>query len=345
MERYIAVDNVCAWPNLTLLPDATIVAIIFNQPTHGGWEGDVECWASEDDGRSWSLRGVPAPHEPATNRMNVAAGLAHDGSLLVLASGWSKRNPVGEYTSPHDGVVLPMWTCRSHDGGRTWNRSATFPSLRGTASSDDAPESSIHGADEPLIPFGNVVRMDRNILGVVLYGLNSGGGNTAYFYRSSDDGMTWAMHGAVRKGDGNESAPVTLSDGSLLAAVRSVADQHLELYASDDGSSWRTKGPLTLGRQIPGHLLLLADGRLLLTYGIRNRGLYAIGTRMSSDGGATWDVPAVLVNLEGATDGGYPSSVQTADGTIVTAYYCSGVSAHMRYHMGVVRWRVEDELR
>jgi hypothetical protein len=42
----------------------------------------------------------------------------------------------------------------------------------------------------------------------------------------------------------------------------------------------------------------------------------------------------------GGTDGGYPSSVQLKDGTIVTAYYCQRIPMHQRYHMGVVRWRV-----
>ena len=37
-------------------------------------------------------------------------------------------------------------------------------------------------------------------------------------------------------------------------------------------------------------------------------------------------------------DGGYPSTVVAADGTLVTAYYTRGVAAHNRYHMGVVRW-------
>ena len=87
-ERYVAIDNVCAWPNLTLLPDGTLIATIHNEPSHGHHEGDVECWASNDGGRSWKLRGVPAPHESGTVRMNVAAGLAHDGSLIVLSSGW-----------------------------------------------------------------------------------------------------------------------------------------------------------------------------------------------------------------------------------------------------------------
>ena len=40
MERYVAVDNVCAWPNLTLMPDGAIVAAIFNRPSHGQEEGE-----------------------------------------------------------------------------------------------------------------------------------------------------------------------------------------------------------------------------------------------------------------------------------------------------------------
>ena len=47
IARFIAIDNVCAWPNLTLLPDGAIIATIFNQPGHGTLEGDAECWASE----------------------------------------------------------------------------------------------------------------------------------------------------------------------------------------------------------------------------------------------------------------------------------------------------------
>jgi len=73
MERYIAIDNVCAWPNLTKMPDGTLIATIFNQPCHGLWEGDIACWASEDGGHTWQRRGRPAPHEPGTNRMNAAA--------------------------------------------------------------------------------------------------------------------------------------------------------------------------------------------------------------------------------------------------------------------------------
>jgi len=34
IEHLVGIDGVCAWPNLTLLPDGTILTVIFNQPCH-----------------------------------------------------------------------------------------------------------------------------------------------------------------------------------------------------------------------------------------------------------------------------------------------------------------------
>ena len=64
-------------------------------------------------------------------------------------------------------------------------------------------------------------------------------------------------------------------------------------------------------------------------------------TRFSDDAGNSWSAPRILVALEGATDGGYPSSSECEGGTIVTAYYANKVVAHKRYHMGVVRWQAD----
>jgi len=52
----IAVDNVCAWPNLTRLNDGSIIATIFNQPSHGSMAGDVDCWATTDGGYPSSVQ-------------------------------------------------------------------------------------------------------------------------------------------------------------------------------------------------------------------------------------------------------------------------------------------------
>ena len=120
MEHYIAVDNVTAWPNLTLMPNGDIIASIFNQPTHGGWEGDVECWASEDGGKLWSLRGTPAVHEPTTNRMNVAAGLGYDNTSIRCANKaedpvWTQPGQLNEDPLPGDELMDQPRLCSSLD--------------------------------------------------------------------------------------------------------------------------------------------------------------------------------------------------------------------------------------
>ncbi len=330
MDRYVAIDNVCAWPNLTLLPDGTPIATIFNQPTHGGWEGDVECWAGAEGGRFWSRRGTPAPHEPATNRMNVAAGLAADGAMIVLASGWSRRNRVGDYSSPHQGEILPLWSCRSTDGARTWTHT---PAL-------------IQPADiaAKLIPFGDILVLPDRSAGVCIYSwAPQTQEHACHFFVSADGGRSWSRRGTIRDHNINETTPLLLPDGRLLVAARTLGDQHLELFESTDlGATWRNLGPVSLGGQHPAHLLLLKNGHLLLSYGLRNKGCMGVGIRLSTDGGTSWSPPRVLVNLSGAGDVGYPSTIELADGTLVTAYYCNGIPEHQRYHMGVVRWKIDE---
>ena len=328
MERYIAIDNVCAWPNLTKAPDGAVIATIFNQPCHGLWEGNVECWAGEDGGRTWHLRGTPAPHEPGTNRMNVAAGLAANGDLIVIASGWTHRPRRGEGTADHGGDARPLlpWVCRSTDGGRTWVRTETL-----------APPAD---RSARIIPFGDVVRLQDGTLGVCIYSWQPPDENNCYFYSSADDGRTWSMRGVIQESNINETAPLVLANGDLLACSRTLDDQHLELFRSTDhGRTWRREQAVSQAMQHPAHLLNLADGRILLTYGDRRDGHQGIEVRISDDAGHTWDAPQRLVELEPA-DLGYPATVQSDDGTLVTAWYCSGIASHQRYHMGVAVWEV-----
>jgi len=331
MERYVAIDNVCAWPNLTLMPDGAIVATIFNQPCHGKWEGDVECWASEDGGRLWHFRGMPAPHEPGTNRMNVAAGLATNGDLIVLASGWSKRSPKGQLPPPDAGAkVLPAWACRSRDGGRSWEVDKTA-----------MPAAPLVDCC-PLIPFGDVQVGSDGGLYAAAYAATSQGQHTSFFLRSGDDGRTWNVRAVIGANDYNETAILHLGEGCWLAAARTAKQEYLELFCSDDeGVTWRRDQTLSLPHQIPAHLLRLQDGRLLLVYGVRCPQHYGVCARLSRDGGTTWSRPVMLVQYPDV-DGGYPASVQTTDGQIVTAFYSAFQPAHHRYHMGVVIWEPSE---
>jgi len=228
----VAVRNVTAWPNLTPLADGSIIASIFNQPSHGFWEGDVDCWGTVDGGASWQLRGTPAPHEPTTNRMNVAAGTNAKGELIVLAAGWSHRPlPPPEGTPRRfdpPAAILPIWVCRSTDGGRTWTRT------QGVALSDH------------LIPFGDIIQLGNGRLGVCLYAPkslgvpNSNHEHASYFFSSADDGLTWTLAGVIASQDVNETTPLLLLDGSLLACGRTTRGRHLELFRSaDHGATWK----------------------------------------------------------------------------------------------------------
>ena len=315
-ERYVAIDNVCAWPNLTSMDDGTIIATIFNQPYHGRGVGDVECWASEN-GRLWKLRGTPALHEPGSNRMNVAAGRAHDGSLVVLASGWGGKD--------FREKILPVMVSRSSDGGRTWLRSY---SVRLPAKLDF------------LIPFGDIVRLPGEQLAASFYHETQTAA-TAYLLLSPDDGRTWGNAVILAPANYNETALLRLRSDRWLAAARTHENAHLALFVSEnEGQSWSESGLLALPGHHPAHLLQLADGRILLTYGIRKKGHHGIGYRISEDEGRTWKAPTRIVNLEETTDGGYPATVQLSDGALLTAYYANRIPQHRRYHMGVVRWAI-----
>ncbi|MFN0165406.1 MAG: sialidase family protein [Bryobacteraceae bacterium] len=345
LERYVAIDNVCAWPNLTLLPGGQILAHIHNRPSHGLHEGDIETWASEDGGALWKLRGVPAPHGPGTTRIHAAAGLTHDGSLVVVTTGWG-----GEKLRGH---ILKPWVSRSSDGGRTWQRSESVTLPPGT---------------DQIIAFGNVVRMTGRQLAVPVYsGKRSPNptatgsrdqwirSNDSWLLFSQDDGHTWGNAALIGRGQYNETAVLRLRADRWLAAARTLDEPGaLELFVSEDeGRHWKNTGPVTLPSHHPGHLLRLSDGRILLTYGIRERWRYSstpalpeshqgVGIRISRDEGKTWSSPARLVTLPETGDGGYPATVQLADGALVTAYYSNGIPTHRRYHMGVVRWRLPE---
>ena len=320
-EPIVAVDNACAWPNLTLLPDGAIVATIFNQPSHGSVAGDVECWASTDGGRSWQKRGTPAAHEPDTNRMNVAAGLAPGGDLLVISSGWSNRYPEGQRRAAFRAGILEPWVCRSADGGCTW-----------TVDRKAFPARGPRGGD--CIPFGDILPGADGQLRVAIYEVLKLRDDRVYVYRSPDGGKTWSEPAALDADKyRNETALVHLGNGNWLAAARI---SELQLYRSeDDARTWTACGPVTEASQHPGHFLQLRDGRLMLTYGNRtaNRG---VDVRFTRDAGKTWSPPLRVADFQG--DGGYPSSVQLADGCVVTAYYASKSSYHDRYHMGVAVW-------
>ena len=57
-------------------------------------------------------------------------------------------------------------------------------------------------------------------------------------------------------------------------ASRTAKTAETEIFASDDeGQTWTCRGLVTPSRHMPAHLLQLQDGSILLTYGVRLRGM------------------------------------------------------------------------
>jgi len=329
IQHVVAVEDVCAWPNLTLLGDGTIIAVFHNKPSHGQMESDIDCWASQD-GLTWEKRSTVTVHAPKTTRMNHAAGVAANGDLVVLCSGWTDiKQPGRPKQAAFRDDILRAWVLRSSDGGRTWEKREDFP----------APEA---GWTEH-IPFGDIWGGDDGALHVSTYQgefrdpavSTKTKGWRSWHLRSDDDGWTWkkvSIIGATH----NETDIFPLGGDQWLAAARTTT---MDLIRSNDnGVTWQKPQTVTARNEINGHLTRLGDGRLLLSYGVRVDGRRGVLAKFSSDEGKTWSEPLRIADTVDGGDCGYPSSVQRADGKMVTAWYSSESPQHKGYHMGVSVW-------
>lgn len=93
----------------------------------------------------------------------------------------------------------------------------------------------------------------------------------------------------------------------------------LQSESGDGGRTWSV--PRAIGVWgLPSHLLRLRDGRLLMTYGYR-RAPMGNQARLSLDEGRTWSEPMVISADAASVDVGYPSTVELADGTLLTVWY------------------------
>jgi hypothetical protein len=244
----------------------------------------------------WRFRWLPLNDDRDTAIPAGVTGPAdfsgYAGTAAAEAMTWARANDAS-------------YLHRSADGGRTWE---TVTRL------DVAPYSGGYGirgavsltSGELLLPLSDVPQYE-----------------TVFAVRSPDGGRSWGRATAVASVAGKlfeEPAAAVLSGGAVLMLMRESTSEHLYQCRSDDGcASWSEPADTGIAG-CPPHLLRLADGRLLCTYGFRYFP-YEIRCAVSADEGESWGEPMTIRTDLGAMDIGYPSSVEAEPGRILTVYY------------------------
>ena len=201
---------------------------------------------------------------------------------------------------------LGEWVLRSTDGGLNFSaRIATIV---------NSPHGPLQLKDGRILYIGKELWTKNQRIGAV---------------ESKDDGLSWNWLSEIpgRPGDDverdyHELHAVESDDGRIVAQIRhqGKVDKNwtLQTESTDGGKTWTIPRAITFG--IPSQLLKLRDGRLLMTYGHR-RLPFGNQARLSADHGRTWSEPMIVSGDGTVGDLGYPSTVELADGTLLTVWY------------------------
>jgi hypothetical protein len=285
--------------------------------------GRVELMRSRDEGRTWSwpqvLMDSPVDDRDAgvcetargTLLVTTFTSLAYE-TLLEKAELWPverrERWMAVQRRLPESGgrAWLGEWMLRSEDGGRTWSAPYRVPL--------NSPHGPVLLRDGRLLYAGRQLWDPAARVGVC---------------ESSDDGRTWQWLAGipVRPGDDHreyhELHLAATPSGRLIVHIRNHnprnRNETLQSESDDGGKTWTAPHPIGVWG-LPSHLLLLRDGRLLMSYGYR-REPFGNQARVSADQGDTWSEP-VPISADGANgDLGYPSSVELDSGELFTVWY------------------------
>lgn len=291
--------------------------------------GQVHAMTSRDDGKTWTWPRVLL--DSATDDRDSGVLETSKGTLIVSTftslayepflkdqlggkkshfiaegklAGWQAAH--ARLNDEERKAELGQWVIRSTDGGKSW--SPQIPTIV------NSPHGPIQLKDGRLLYAGKQLWTKERKIGVC---------------ESKDDGLTWQWLGDIpaRKGDDAENSyhelhAVEAADGTLIAQIRNhnTADKGgtLQSESKDGGKTWSEPRPITFG--LPSHLLKLRDGRLVMTYGHR-RAPFGNQARISTDNGKTWGEPIIISGDGKGGDLGYPSTVEMADGTLITVWY------------------------
>ncbi len=239
---------------------------------------------------------------------------------------WEKHT---ELITEKDFENLGSFIYLSADGGKKWSSP-----IKVVGSS---PHGPIELSDGRLLYVGKYE--DRR---------GDGGSGDIVVEESVDGGKTWKVISKIeppkgfKKSHCFEPHAVECADGKIVVHIRNHKTWYLlQSESLDGGKTWTTMRQTELFGY-PSHILRLKDGTLLASYGRRchrdnsvkkedgwlimpdgrKTGISGVFACLSYDNGKTWDVKnEIMLSLCDTDDLGYPSSVELADGSIITVFY------------------------
>lgn len=315
LSRGTVVHGQGYFPVALRLKDGRLAAVLRGGATHLGIHGRLDMVFSSDDGQTWS-KPIVVADSPGDDR-NPAFGQAADGTLVVAY--WRTDNyDANDKWAPSLGKPTTTWVTRSSDGGQTWS-----------------PPAQIDTKDIGYgSPFGKMITAPDGTMLMDIYGKSIEPGapasaDASYIYRSTDNGQTWHRFATPGPTGFNETAILRLSNGKILAAMRSDSKQALWLTSSaDQGKTWTSPKELTPPNIHPADFVILPDHRILLLAGQRT-GPFGICAMIGTpDAQFDWNTHFTLAADAASRDCGYPSGILLPNQQILAVYYTVGTLPH-----------------
>lgn len=284
----------CGFPSLIRLESGRLLAHFREGPGHTG-RGVVRQIHSDDEGKTWS-EPVTIFEDPDWDSRSHSTGIQLESGTILL----------GVYRHDRKQGFTGARVLRSTDGGKTYTAL-------------DLPNPY---TDTFVYNIGRPIQLDDGTVLMPLHGdLPESGDRATGIIRSTDDGRGWGDFSVIAAGERNyyEASILMLPNGEMLAMNRCEPDRWMwQCRSKDRGYTWTE--PENSGMQGDvGELLLLQSGNIMCAYRSQEPGTSDTRASISRDNGHTWSDEIVLDPNGG--DHGYTSSIQFADGRVLTLNY------------------------
>ncbi len=354
------------WPTITRMPDGTLVAASSGlRNGHVCPFGRSVILISQDDGQTWTEPRV-VNDTPLDDRDTGILALGDRKLLLSWFTTDHRKTLVSRYDSLTDPVQRQKWynalawmtdTASERWAGKLSSGSWVRFSPDGGETWADPVKVAVNANHGPIqLRSGRLVYFGRRFVTSEEW---TGTSDIATM-TSDDEGRTWTMAGSVPlypgTDDGNYHEPhvVETQSGKLIGMIRvqnmqgspKLEDAGVTQFSLaqteslDGGQTWSTAEPLNFHGS-PPHLLAHSSGALVCVYGYRLEG-YGQRAMISYDEGKSWTYDYVLRDDGPDHDLGYPSSVELADGSILTMYYQKPESVSDQCALLWTRWTLPE---